>query len=61
MIILFFIFAALVGSALVNLGWLPNMWEWWAVIGYGIVSLLAGFDLGARQAKKPKEETPNAE
>ena len=61
MIILVFVFAVAVGSAMANLDCLPNMWEWWAVVGYGIISVLAGFDLGVRQAKKPKEETPNAE
>lgn len=60
MIILVFVLAAVVGSAMANLDCLPNMWEWWAVVGYGIISVLAGFDLGARQAKKPKEETPDA-
>lgn len=58
MIILVFVFAALVGSAMVSLDCLPNMWEWWVVVGYGIISVLAGFDLGVR-ANKKKEENNN--
>lgn len=61
MIFLVFIFAAAVGSAMASMDCLPNMWEWWAVVGYGIISVLAGFDLGARQAKKPQKEAPDAE
>lgn len=56
MIILVFILAVAVGSAMSNLDCLPNMWEWWAVVGYGFISVLTGFDLGVRANKKKEEK-----